>query len=92
MKDVLLNVVVRNAHQQGAGVLVFDLCSSGGEQLPVFEAGAHVDVHLPGGLIRQYSLCGDPADNGRYRLIHSGQLKITRRKHVPVHCRLHRIS
>ncbi|WP_338514853.1 PDR/VanB family oxidoreductase [Pseudomonas poae] len=68
MKDVLLNVVVRNAHQQGAGVLVFDLCSPGGEPLPVFEAGAHVDVHLPGGLIRQYSLCGDPADNGRYRL------------------------
>lgn len=68
MKDVLLNVVVRKAHQQGAGVLVLDLCSSAGEPLPTFEAGAHVDVHLPGGLVRQYSLCGDPADQDRYRL------------------------
>ncbi|MEV7614605.1 PDR/VanB family oxidoreductase [Streptomyces sp. NPDC089799] len=30
--------------------------------------GAHVDVRLPSGLVRQYSLCGDPADAGRYRI------------------------
>ncbi|MDR7092535.1 PDR/VanB family oxidoreductase [Hydrogenophaga laconesensis] len=31
-----------------------------GLPLPACEAGAHVDVHLPGGLVRSYSLCGDP--------------------------------
>ena len=33
-----------------------------------FEAGAHITVHLPNGLRRPYSLCGDPADPSRYRL------------------------
>jgi len=35
----------------------FELASVDGSALPAFEAGAHVDVHLPGGLVRQYSLC-----------------------------------
>jgi ferredoxin-NADP reductase len=35
---------------------------------PPWEPGAHVDLHLPGGLIRQYSLCGDPADRRRWRV------------------------
>lgn len=32
-----------------------------GLPLPACDAGAHVDVYLPGGLVRSYSLCGDPA-------------------------------
>src|SRR5690606_19768594 len=32
-----------------------------GLPLPVCEAGAHLDVYLPGGIVRSYSLCGDPA-------------------------------
>ncbi|MDO9434608.1 MAG: PDR/VanB family oxidoreductase [Hydrogenophaga sp.] len=31
-----------------------------GQSLPACEAGAHVDLYLPGGLVRSYSLCGDP--------------------------------
>jgi len=31
-----------------------------GLPLPACEAGSHVDVYLPGGLVRSYSLCGDP--------------------------------
>lgn len=30
-----------------------------GDPLPRFQAGAHIDIHLPQGKIRQYSLCGD---------------------------------
>ncbi|MEF7614402.1 PDR/VanB family oxidoreductase [Aquincola sp. MAHUQ-54] len=37
-------------------------------QLPPPSPGAHVDVHLPDGRIRQYSLCGDPDDAGAYRI------------------------
>ncbi|MAY61158.1 MAG: oxidoreductase [Rhizobiales bacterium] len=37
-------------------------------RLPEWTAGAHVDVHLPDGAVRQYSLCGDPGDRSSYRI------------------------
>nr|WP_205861539.1 PDR/VanB family oxidoreductase [Planosporangium flavigriseum] len=40
----------------------------GGAALPPWTPGAHIDVELPGGLTRQYSLCGEPADPSRWRL------------------------
>lgn len=36
--------------------------------LAPWEPGAHVDLSLPNWLTRQYSLCGDPADRGSYRV------------------------
>ncbi|MGW2960197.1 PDR/VanB family oxidoreductase [Streptomyces sp. NPDC001220] len=39
-----------------------------GERLPGWEPGAHLDVVLPSGLVRQYSLCGDPADTSSYTI------------------------
>lgn len=36
--------------------------------LPAFTPGAHVDVFLPSGKVRQYSLCGDPKEEQRYHL------------------------
>ncbi|MEV6393849.1 PDR/VanB family oxidoreductase [Streptomyces sp. NPDC051907] len=48
-----------------------------GEDLPVWEPGAHLDLVLPSGLVRQYSLCGDPADPSSYtvaaRLVEDGR-------------------
>ncbi|MFC0597230.1 PDR/VanB family oxidoreductase [Streptomyces palmae] len=48
-----------------------------GERLPAWEPGAHLDLLLPSGAVRQYSLCGDPADPGSYtvavRLIEDGR-------------------
>ena len=44
----------------------FELVDPAGRPLPRFAAGAHIDVHLPGGLVRQYSLCNDPAETQRY--------------------------
>ncbi|MGV9313489.1 PDR/VanB family oxidoreductase [Streptomyces sp. NPDC003691] len=38
----------------------------GGPALPPWEPGAHIDLVLPSGRIRQYSLCGDPADRSGY--------------------------
>ena len=35
-------------------------------ELPVWAPGAHVDLRIPDGRVRQYSLCGDPADRTRY--------------------------
>lgn len=38
------------------------------DALPEWTPGAHVDLRLADGKIRQYSLCGDPADRTRYRI------------------------
>jgi len=37
-----------------------------GEELPTGQAGAHIDVHLPNGLIRQYSLTNGPTETDSY--------------------------
>lgn len=37
-----------------------------GRDLPRWEPGAHLDLVLPSGLVRQYSLCGDPGDTSSY--------------------------
>ncbi|MGW5179198.1 PDR/VanB family oxidoreductase [Streptomyces sp. NPDC004082] len=37
-----------------------------GSGLPAWEPGAHLDLVLPSGLVRQYSLCGDPEDSSAY--------------------------
>ncbi|NUO45324.1 MAG: oxidoreductase [Streptomyces sp.] len=48
-----------------------------GHDLPRWEPGAHLDLVLPSGLVRQYSLCGDPADTSSYtvatRLVEDGR-------------------
>jgi vanillate O-demethylase ferredoxin subunit len=44
----------------------FELLPAEGEVLPAFEAGAHIDVHLRDGLVRQYSLCNPPHERHRY--------------------------
>lgn len=54
---------------QAEGIVSFDLVSTDGVSLPPFEAGAHVDVEVAPGLVRQYSLCNDPAVSAaRYRI------------------------
>ncbi|WP_030986170.1 PDR/VanB family oxidoreductase [Streptomyces sp. NRRL WC-3744] len=48
-----------------------------GRDLPAWEPGAHIDLVLPSGLVRQYSLCGDPEDTSSYtvaaRLVEDGR-------------------
>ncbi|MFB8043226.1 PDR/VanB family oxidoreductase [Streptomyces hydrogenans] len=39
-----------------------------GERLPSWEPGAHLDLVLPSGQVRQYSLCGDPGQADVYRI------------------------
>jgi ferredoxin-NADP reductase len=49
-------------------IVAIELESADGSPLPPFDAGAHVDVQVTGELLRQYSLCNDPAAAGRYRI------------------------
>lgn len=48
------------------GVCLLDLTDVSGRRLPDWEPGAHIDLSLPCGVIRQYSLCGDRWDAFRY--------------------------
>ncbi|MER7826031.1 PDR/VanB family oxidoreductase [Streptomyces sp. NPDC096097] len=69
-----LRALIVSRTEPAHGVLRLTLESP---DLPAWTPGAHVDVTLPSGLVRQYSLCGDPADAGRYtiaiRLIEDGR-------------------
>ena len=49
-------------------MISLELTSLDGGSLAPFTPGAHIDVHLGPDLVRQYSLCSDPADTGRYRV------------------------
>lgn len=59
---------VRNKHVAADGVVTLELAAAGGGRLKDWTPGAHVDLVLPNGLTRQYSLCGDRWDPGRYRI------------------------
>jgi ferredoxin-NADP reductase len=54
------------AHDQDVIALTFT--APGGGTLPRWHPGAHIDVHLPSGRVRQYSLCGDPGITDSYRI------------------------
>ena len=64
----LYNVVVKNRHVEGENVAVMEFESATSTALPQIEAGAHIDVHLPNGMVRQYSLCQNPSQQGIFRL------------------------
>ncbi len=47
-------------------ICAFELVHPDGAPLPAFSAGAHIDVRLHDGLVRQYSLCNAPHESHRY--------------------------
>lgn len=49
-------------------ILSLDLVAADGEALPHFSAGAHVDIEVAPGTIRQYSLCNSDADRTHYQV------------------------
>ena len=48
------------------GIATFEFRRAAGGELPAFSAGAHIDVHIRPGCVRQYSLCNDPSERHRY--------------------------
>lgn len=61
-----LSVRVAKKATEALGIQSFELVDTQGAALPAFTAGSHIDVFLPGGLIRQYSLCNHPIETHRY--------------------------
>jgi ferredoxin-NADP reductase len=66
--EVDLRLVVSRRWTGAEGVVVLEMRDPAGAELPAWSPGAHVDVKLPGGLDRQYSLCGDPHDRMQWRI------------------------
>jgi ferredoxin-NADP reductase len=67
-RELWLDLTIARREEQVPGIVVLDLVDPDGAALPSFEAGAHVDVQVSPNMVRQYSLCGNPADRRVYRL------------------------
>ncbi|WP_216206578.1 PDR/VanB family oxidoreductase [Amycolatopsis aidingensis] len=66
--DRNLPLVVDRITVEAEGVVSLLLARPDGAPLPAWRPGAHLDLVLPSGRVRQYSLCGDPGDRARYRI------------------------
>ncbi|MBO6758447.1 MAG: 2Fe-2S iron-sulfur cluster binding domain-containing protein [Roseibium sp.] len=64
----VLPVVVSRVEHLSGTTARFELRALDGGHLPPWTAGAHLDVVVAPEFLRQYSLCGDPADHGRYEI------------------------
>lgn len=65
---IALTVQRRRVVARDQDVIELTLASPTGSPLPRWYPGAHLDIHLPSGLVRQYSLCGDPRSSESYRI------------------------
>lgn len=63
----MIDLVVLAKTPAADGVVVVDLAAADGGRLPAWRPGAHIDLVLPTGLERQYSLCGALGD-GAWRI------------------------
>ena len=66
--EVDLRLIVSSRIEGAEGVVVLDLRDPSGTDLPAWAPGGHIDLNLPAGLVRQYSLCGDPADRSVWQI------------------------
>jgi ferredoxin-NADP reductase len=63
----ILAVEIVEVSAEADEILSIKCVREDGAPLPSWSPGAHVDVILPSGRVRQYSLCGDPGDSRSYR-------------------------
>jgi ferredoxin-NADP reductase len=63
-----LRLAIRSVLIPADRVVSIELVASDGSALPGWDPGAHIDLHLPSGLMRSYSLHGDPCDRGSYHI------------------------
>ena len=64
--DDLINVRLTAIHYAARDTNLFEFSRLDGEALPAYEPGAHIDLHLPNGLVRQYSLVLGKPDPSAY--------------------------
>jgi tetrachlorobenzoquinone reductase len=62
----LMSLRVQAVRYEAEDILSYELRRADGGKLPSFTAGAHVDLTLPNGLVRSYSISSDQSETGRY--------------------------
>ncbi|MEZ5752595.1 MAG: cytochrome P450/oxidoreductase [Paracoccaceae bacterium] len=63
-----IDALVTSRADVATDIVAIEIQAADGTPLPAFAPGDHVDVQIRSGLVRQYSLAGDPAKPGTYRL------------------------
>ncbi|WP_424985135.1 2Fe-2S iron-sulfur cluster-binding protein [Microbulbifer sp. S227A] len=64
----VLHVEIALAQEMAPGIGKYELRALDGGDLPEWRAGAHIDIVVAPEFLRQYSLCGDPADRSKYQI------------------------
>jgi ferredoxin-NADP reductase len=67
-RTLTMTVVDRRVVARDQNVVAPTLAAADGGPLEPWRTGSHLDIHLPSGLVRQYSLCGDPEITDAYRI------------------------
>ena len=66
--EVELDVVVTARRVEADGVVGLTIALPDRSALPAWSPGAHVEIDVPGGWVRHYSLCGNPTDASQWRI------------------------
>jgi len=61
-----LQALVHTLRFEAEDIIGVELRPADGSAFPAFEAGAHIDLHLPNGMVRSYSLLNAPGETHRY--------------------------
>ncbi|MBK8071333.1 MAG: oxidoreductase [Ramlibacter sp.] len=68
-QEPILRLKLRQVRLEVDDICSFEFVAANGGVLPPFAAGAHIDLHLPEGRVRSYSLANAPVDSGQRYLI-----------------------
>ncbi|MGY4766437.1 PDR/VanB family oxidoreductase [Kribbella sp. CWNU-51] len=68
MRETSMPLRVKSHQQVSSGVTELVLVADDSSELPSWAPGSHIDVQVRPGLVRQYSLCGDPEDRSQWRI------------------------
>ncbi|QBX36676.1 oxidoreductase [Brevundimonas sp. S30B] len=68
MPPSMIAVRIQAKRPAADDIQTFELVAADGGALPPFSAGAHIDVEVEPGVLRQYSLCNRPGETERYRI------------------------
>ena len=66
MADGNMQVRVKRISYEAENINSYELVALAGGDLTPFTAGCHIDLHLPNGMIRSYSLLNDQSERNRY--------------------------
>ncbi|GIQ74032.1 PDR/VanB family oxidoreductase [Bradyrhizobium sp. RD5-C2] len=66
MAEMTQDVLVKRIGYEAERINSYELIARTGGELRPFTAGSHIDLHLPNGMIRSYSLVNDQRERHRY--------------------------